>query len=63
MNTNLSRCKKCNAAIQWVKTASGKQMPVDAATAKPDDLEYDHARMISHFATCKFANEFRKPKQ
>lgn len=26
----MSRCRSCGAEIRWIKTFSGKQMPVDA---------------------------------
>jgi hypothetical protein len=55
-------CSKCNAEMVWLKTKTGKAMPVDAATVKEGDVEYEHGRHISHFATCKFAVKFRKPK-
>ena len=50
--TPQSRCQSCHAAIFWVKTAAGKNMPVDVATHE------------SHFSTCPNANAHRgNPRQ
>ena len=40
-------CKKCGKPIFFLPTKSGRQMPVTCG-------------LISHFADCKFANEFRR---
>lgn len=42
-----SHCKGCKAIIYWIKTESGRPMPVD-----PDGT--------SHFASCPNASDFRK---
>lgn len=59
----VTHCSKCNAEIVWLKTKAGKSMPVVASTVQEDDTEFDHARHTSHFADCKFAKQFRKPKK
>ena len=56
-------CSKCNARMVWLKTKAGKAIPVDAATVTDGDTNYQHGRHISHFATCKFADQFRKAKK
>lgn len=56
------QCRKCKALIVFLKTRANKLMPVDASTAIEGDVDYDAARHMSHFATCPFAKEFRKPK-
>ena len=60
----MSACKSCGAAIVWVKTKGGKNMPVDADTFKAGDPsvfmpEIGHQ---SHFATCPNADKHRKPR-
>ena len=56
------RCSSCRAQIIWLKTAKGKNMPVDADTVKPEDTVFDaESDHISHFATCPNANQHRKP--
>jgi hypothetical protein len=56
------RCSSCRAMIVWLKTAKGKNMPVDADTVKPEDTIFDpDSDQISHFATCPNANQHRKP--
>lgn len=42
-------CRSCGAPITWVKTESGKWMPLD-----PDGT--------SHFATCPDAAKWRKKR-
>jgi hypothetical protein len=47
-----SKCSSCSALIFWIKTRTGKNMPVDVATHE------------SHFATCPNADEHRgNPRQ
>ena len=58
----LTKCRSCQAGIVWVKTASGKNMPVDADSwvqGQPHlfNPELGH---ISHFATCPNADDHRK---
>lgn len=61
-DAEIVHCRRCNAEIIFLATAKGKSMPVDAETVKIGDMLFDHTRHTSHFATCKFAAEFRKPK-
>jgi hypothetical protein len=58
----IDHCAKCKAAIVWLKTKTGKAMPVNAETAGDDDKEYEHGKHISHFATCEFAAQFRRKR-
>ena len=61
----ISRCREqtCNARIVWLKTETGKNMPVDADTVEADDTEYDGARHTSHFKTCSAPGRFSKGKK
>lgn len=58
------RCKssKCNAKIVWLKTNSGKNMPVDADTVAPGEDTFDSSKHTSHFATCIDAPQFKRPR-
>lgn len=47
---SLTQCGKCKATIFFVKTATGKTMPVNFETKE------------SHFADCPAAAQFRKAK-
>lgn len=58
----ITRCKSCRERIIFLRTATGKQMPVDADTVEPDDDEFDHERHTSHFATCPHAIQHRKKR-
>lgn len=51
---NESECRSCGEPILWCVTAKGKKMPVDV----PVDAQEP---TTSHFATCKDAEEWRKP--
>jgi len=61
-------CKGCGAEIKWIKTATGKNTPVDAVSEKrysffpftDEWLLLDSYQ--SHWATCPNANQFRKGK-
>jgi len=62
---NIVHCSKCNAEIVWLKTKTGKAMPVNAVSVKEEDVKivpglFDHTRHISHFSDCPFAAQFRK---
>ena len=75
---NGSECNSCKAPIIWVRTATGKVMPVDARPAEDGNMVIDDgvARVIakgesppvgklrwkSHFATCPAAQSFRKKR-
>lgn len=68
---NLTYCSACDAAIAFLKTKSGKPMPVDIETVNEqekqklvngEDVPFEFGRHISHFATCPEAKKFRKPK-
>jgi hypothetical protein len=58
----IRRCRGCNARIIWFGTDDGKNMPVDADTVEAGDDELDLTRHVSHFATCKKAAQFRRPR-
>lgn len=45
-------CKGCGKSLTWVKTPSGKLMPLSAVDA-------DHFQ--SHFVDCPNAKDFKKP--
>ena len=55
-------CRSCKAPIVWLKTSRGKNMPADASSVGVDDVLFDPAKHISHFATCPNANQHRKPR-
>lgn len=60
-----AECRSCKAAIVWLKTDRGKNMPVDADTVQDDGATvFDPDQgMVSHFATCASAAEHRRPKK
>ena len=64
----MNRCKSCNLHIIWMKTAKGKAMPVDLfnQTGAQIDFEakiFDPKTMVSHFASCLQAKEWRKTRK
>jgi hypothetical protein len=58
----LTKCRSCQAGIVWVKTKTGKNMPVDADTWTQGDPHLFDPELghISHFATCPNADDHRK---
>ena len=49
--SNHAACKGCGATVEWFTTPKGKKMPMDVDTA---------GNVVSHFSTCKNAEDFRK---
>lgn len=62
----MRKCKKCGKEIVFIKTKAGKLAPVDYESLQEYEkgLPESHLKLekhhISHFATCPFANSFRK---
>ncbi len=69
----MSKCRSCGADIFWVKTLRGKSMPIDydkdlaeefeRAAMYKHTVDFDPARMRSHFSTCPEADQHRKPQE
>lgn len=55
-------CLTCGADIVFLRTASGKTMPVNADSAEPGDTDYEHGRHVSHFSTCTRPEKFRRQR-
>jgi hypothetical protein len=54
-------CRGCGVYIEWVKTKSGKNMPVDPELVTIITKEGEVVRgYIPHWSTCPEANKFRK---
>jgi len=57
----MASCKSCGAAIVWMKTSSGKNIPVDADSIKDHTLTiFDPRVMVAHFTTCPDSSRWRK---
>jgi hypothetical protein len=63
----VSKCKKCEARIIWVRTENDKNMPLDAKKVRIAVLDHDQAVVeryveghVPHWATCPAADDFRK---
>lgn len=66
-----ARCRACNAPIEFVRTTTGRRMPLDL-TSHPDAniivnddgtatvVPKGEGVRISHFATCADAARFRR---
>jgi len=59
----MSQCKSCNAEIVWLKTVSGRSIPVNADTCSSEDELFNVHRMTSHFATCNDPGRWRKERK
>ena len=67
-------CKSCQAAIWWARTTKGKPIPLDPQPVVGGNIEVNGGiaryvtpdqnavtqRFVSHFATCKNAEQHRK---
>lgn len=59
----MPKCRSCGEQIIFLKTASGKNIPVDAETVtEGDDLFEPKSGHVSHFATCSDPGAHRKPR-
>jgi hypothetical protein len=55
-------CRECGEDIVFLRTASGRTMPVNADTVEPGDTDYEHGRHVSHFSTCTRPERFRRER-
>ena len=56
----MPECRACGKEIVWVKTVTGKRMPCDVQARI---IEYEGQKLvalISHWAKCPAADEWRK---
>lgn len=60
--TDIVSCRSCKADIVFLRTPSGKTMPVNADTVEPGDTEYERGKHVSHFSTCSNADNHRRPR-
>lgn len=58
----MNTCASCKADIVWLRTERGHMMPVNAESVRAGDVVFKPGVHISHFATCKFADQHRKPR-
>lgn len=58
----VQNCKSCGAGIIWLRTLSGKSMPVDYLSVSDGETVFDYSKHTSHFATCKNADQHRRRK-
>ena len=63
------KCSACGADIVFVRTKSGKRMPVNVMPTdkrfrgpNAGELDYVHGEHQSHFATCVEADRFRRDR-
>jgi hypothetical protein len=57
------KCTSCRADIVYLQTTNRKNMPVDASSFTPGDIEFDSKKHVSHFATCPRADRHRSPRK
>lgn len=62
-------CRSCGAAIVWMTTAAGRNIPIDADSIDEAEVEHDEQRRplfdpkaghVAHFATCPHAELHRR---
>jgi len=54
------RCKACGKEITFLRTDTGKAIPVDKDSTDAADEYFDRDRHITHFRACPKAAEFRR---
>lgn len=59
---SICHCKGCDASIIFMTTETGKFIPVDYKPGLEMVETFDPKTMVSHFATCVRAADFRKKK-
>lgn len=68
----VAKCKKCDAEILFLRTSKGNLIPVDVESVSRDeqhdlkqgkDVLFVRGQHITHFSSCKFADDFRKKKK
>jgi len=55
----MSRCKRCGAAIVWLRTIKGNLMPCNAGAAHDREIFDLKKGNVSHWSTCPHAKESR----
>ena len=64
----MAECKKCQRKIHWGRTSDGAAIPLDMVAPvyrfnpQTNDAIREPDCFVSHFCTCKFANDFSKSK-
>lgn len=60
-------CRTCHAAIVWMTTTTGKNIPVDAGSVDEAGLSFDGGKPVfdpcahvAHFVTCPDADQHRR---
>lgn len=56
----IEKCRSCGCEVVWTTTAAGKPMPLDWDSVRWAGGDAGFAE--SHFAYCKQASSWRKPK-
>lgn len=68
----MANCRSCGDEIFFCKTSQGKPIPVNSESLSDEEkmkikngeeVEFVYGTHIAHFATCKDAEKFRKPKK
>jgi hypothetical protein len=60
---SLCKCKGCGAKIIWMYTVAKRMIPVDYKPELEGIDQFDEKKMVSHFATCSKASDFRKSRK
>ncbi len=58
-----AKCKSCERPIAWLKTSTGKPIPVEPETVREGDTIFVPGLHEAHFAKCPQADQHRKPRQ
>lgn len=59
----MAECRSCGEEIVFLKTSTGKSIPVNADTVTEGDTQFEaRAGHVSHFATCTEPDKWRKER-
>ena len=56
----MAKCNSCGADIEWVKTAKGKNLPIDKKPVWVQTANGPIECFRTHFETCPHADQHRK---
>ena len=66
----MGKCRSCGAEVVWVKTRSGRSMPLDAVNPNAGNVRIvdnvahvgadGSGHYVSHFSTCPEADQWRR---
>jgi hypothetical protein len=57
----VGHCRSCGAPIRWLLSPRSKLVPTDTKGVSSNDTQFDPARHVLHFTTCRQQDLWRTP--